>query len=252
MKRLLFSFLFRRIICFFFIVSFALFSAYGCNFKTAHAENVAFYKRVITDNTTFYKDEKCLEPLFYLPYTYYVRIISESAGVTHAVCYGDDGITALDGYIRTDELFIDNLPVKSPYLCKYVSTSDTTTFYSDFIKKNTLQFIFKDRVLSYYGTYKDSDGNNLFYCEYNGRLGYVSENTIYPFTIENHPNELTFLTPDQPETPKPDDKSNTTLSLKIIIISCIAIAGISGLFFVFRPKKKPAVCAGYYDENDFE
>lgn len=229
-----------------------LFSFFAANSGVTYAESVAFYKRVITDDTTFFKDEKCLEPLFFLPYTYYVRVISESSGITHAVVYGDDGITALDGYIRSSELFTDNLPVKSPFLSKYISTSDTTAFYSDFDKKETLQFIFKDRVLAYYGNYKDSDGNNLFFVGYNGRLGYVSENTIFPFTIDLHPNELTFLKPDEDTKPEDDEKTDTTLSLKIIIISCVALAGIGGLFFVFRPKNKPAVCAGYYDENDFE
>jgi hypothetical protein len=88
---------------------------------------------------------------------------------------------------------------------------------------------------------------------YNSKLGYVKESDILPFIIDNHPNELTFLIPDTPpEQPPIIETSGGVQVLKIVIFSCLALAGIVALFIAIKNKAPSQVATSYYDENDYE
>lgn len=241
-----------RIIIFFSAI-YLLFSAVFICSNTAKAQaSDEEYGRIITQDTIFYEDEDCLVPLFCLPYTYYVKIISKHGDVTHVSAYGEGSIATIDGYVKSDKIFYDGLTVENPSPVIFITTSDTTPLYSDANGTNTLQFLFKGRKLAYYGSFINEKNEVLFFVGYNGKLGYVSENEIIPFSLPDHPNPLTFLTPDEEEQPETTTNGEVTLSLKIVVISCVAIAGILALVFVFGKKKKPTSRVGYYGENDFE
>ena len=210
------------------------------------------YLRVITTDTPFYLDANDTAPLFYLPYTYYVKVLNSSAGFIHIECYGDGNTPAVDGYVPDGYLFDDGLIVSSPYVVLDVTTAKTAVLYADSDLKNPVQYIFADRTLHYYGHFL-SGGEMIYYVDYNGRLGYVRESEIYPFSIPNHPNELTFLTPEEPpEQPTEPQQTDGVLSLKIVIIACLIFAGIIALIFAFGKVKTKSVAAAYYDDNDYE
>ncbi len=211
------------------------------------------YLRVITEDTPFYKNVFDVSPLFYLPYTYYVKVLGEEQDFYHVEVYGYDN-AGLDGYVPKTFLFDDGLEVKLPYLTLNITTAQTAVLYADHNLTNALQYIFSDRELIYYGHYPLSSGN--VYCvSYNDKLGYVKEEAIVPFIIENHPNELTFLIPDTP--PEEQESSPSTLTedffgLKVIIVVCLIFAGIIALFVALSKKPNKSVAVGYYDENDYE
>jgi hypothetical protein len=94
----------------------------------------------------------------------------------------------------------------------------------------------------------------LYFVGYNSRLGYVKETDLYPFTVPNHPNELSFLTPEQPSNnPQPaPEQNNDFFSLKAIIVLCLIFAGIIALFIALKVKPEKNVAISYYDENDYE
>ena len=107
--------------------------------------------------------------------------------------------------------------------------------------------------MQYYGTLP-TDNGVLYYVGYNNRLGYVSENDVYPFTIPNHPNELTFIQGEQPEIPTetPEIPSATAFDLRFAIIACLIFAGLVALFMVISKSKPNKVAVSFYDENDYE
>lgn len=213
------------------------------------------YLRVIDDKTPFFRNTFDSNPLFYLPYTYYVKVINEENGYLHVECYGDNYTPTLDGYVPSTMLFDDGLAVYNPYLNLTVTTISTTPFYSDSNLTNRSQYIFKDRTLSYYGHY-EINGKIIYYVGYNDKLGYVEESFLTPFTITNHPNELTFLVPDiDPEIKEEqqeDGKNDQSVSLKIAIIVCLIFAGIIAFVFVLKNVNEKPVKAEYYDQNEFE
>lgn len=211
------------------------------------------YLRVINSDTPFYSDQEGENFMFYLPYTYYVKVLRQDVDFTYVECYGQGLTPAIDGYVPTSLLYEDGQTVENPYLCLNVTTSTNTILYSDVSLTNSIQYIFADRTMHYYGI-ADFD-KRIFLVEYNGKLGYVSENDVYPFSIIDHPNKLTFLpTEEEPITPSPhpNTQNQEYFSLKFIVIICLLFAGIIGMFIAFKSKSKNNIITNYYDENDYE
>ncbi|MBR1983711.1 MAG: hypothetical protein IKA12_03390 [Clostridia bacterium] len=217
------------------------------------------YMRVITEDTPFFAYYTDLEPLFYLPYTYYVKVIGYENGYSHVECYGKNSIK-IDGYVPTDLLYDDDLSVTNPYANIKIYTLTPSVIYSDSKLSTPMQYVFPSRQLDFYGTLPSEQGN-LYFVGYNGKLGYVKESDIQPFTLQNHPNELTFLQTDVeieiPETePEPDQEQPATTdntTLKILIIASLSIAGIIGFFVATKKRTESNYTTNrYYDENEYE
>ena len=109
--------------------------------------------------------------------------------------------------------------------------------------------------MRYYGSLPTEEGI-LYYVGYNGKLGYVKESNIYPFSIPTHANQLTFLPSDKVEGEQEETTNNivkdSAFSIRILIIGCLMFAGIVALFVVFKQRTAPTVRTGYYDENEYE
>ena len=217
---------------------------------TVNAEPV--YMRVITEQTPFYKNENDSLPLFYLPYTYYVKVLSTNKDLTHVECYGLGDTACIDGFVPTDYLYKDYQKVENPYVVLTITTVSTAVMYEDCNLTSAMQYVFPNRALCYYGALPHENGL-IFYVSYNDKLGYVKESDVYPFSIPNHPNELTFLTPDTPtnEQNKPSAYKDAS-PIKIAIILCIIVAGLIALFVVLGNKKDKTASTLFYDENDYE
>lgn len=211
------------------------------------------YRRIITDDTPFFSDAEGLNLLFYLPYSYYVKVLQINPILSHVECFGTGDSIILDGYVPTDMLFDDGLTVINPYLEKKISSISTAVLYSDTTLSTPLQYVFASRQLVYYGSAFANDGSMLFFVSYNNRLGYVKENTIMPFLIDLHSNPLTFLVPDEPDQPSNDPslKTDTTNVFTIAIIACLTLAGIIALFLAIKNTSKTN-SQNYYDENEYE
>ena len=212
------------------------------------------YLRVITEDTPFYQTQTALTPLFYLPYTYYVKVLSYDENFAHVECYGDGNTPAIDGYVPIDKLFNDNLKVENPFVVLELTTVGTALLYQDSALKIQSQYIFENRSLSYYG-HLDTDNGRIYYVSYNDKLGYVKEVDVFPFSIPNHPNELTFITPEVPEEPPQtpqESNENDFFGIKIAIIICLLFAGVIALFVALNKRPEKNLAISYYDDNDYE
>ena len=223
--------------------------------RTANAESS--YLRVITEDTPFYQNVSDAEPLFFLPYTYYVKVIESGTNYTRVECKANSDAPAIDGFVPTDMLFSDQLTVVEPYLNLSVKTATTALLFEDSALSTPLQYVFSEREMNYYGKYVNQSGYIVYYVSYNNRLGYVKESDIYPFSYPNHPNELTFIKPETPpsteQTPaNPSTASDGTLSIKIIIIASLIFAGVIALIFAIKNRPSRSSAVTFYDENDYE
>ncbi len=229
-----------------------------CNPSLTRIEKVnaqSPYLRVTTEDTPFFSDEGGQNLLFYLPYTYYVKIISENVNFYHVEYGGEKGLIAIDGYVPKDNLFDDTLTAESRYPQIKIRTSNPTLLYSNSQLTSYAQYVFSGRELNYYGKLTSENGEILYYVEYNNRLGYVKEADIVPFTVPIHPNPLTFIPepepspPTQPTTPEETKENNQTL--RYVIIGCLAFAGIFALMVALKSKPQK-VNVGYFEENEYE
>ncbi len=237
------------------IFSFLAFGLFLSDVSVFSASATTGYLRIIAEDAPFYSDSGGNELLFYLPYTYYVKALDKGTYFTHVEISPLSG-AAIDGYVPTEKLFDDGLTVTSPYPNLEITTVNATAFYRTKNPSEVLQYVFPNRNLTYYGKYESETGNALFFVGYNNRLGYVKEEDVMPFTIDNHPNPLTFLPPDpEPVDSAPKEEVSTTENVnvyRIIIIASLAFAGIIALFIAFRKKPQPHAAVSYYDENDYE
>lgn len=221
----------------------------------AYAIESGEYLRIITDDTPFYDDKTAETPLFYLPYTYYVRVLSRGELFSH-VEYGSGG-AAIDGFVPTDKLFYDGLTVENPFPDVKTLTADTAVLYKTAELSDTVQFVFEGRELYLYGKNFSPQGKILYYVGYNDKLGYVKEEDVLPFTVANHSNELTFLPSASESTPEPEQPSGKTqndsvFNLRIAIFAVLGLAGVIALILALNKKPKTSPAASYYDENDYE
>ncbi len=232
---------------FFFILNFTVFSI-------SIAEENKFL-RVINNQTILYSDSNGTLPVVYLPYTYYVKVINFDQNFYHVECFGVSSSPILDGYVLKSELFDDNTSPINPYLNLEVTTQKNCVLYADTELTSLIQYVFPDRKMNYYGCYKNTADKYVCLVGYNGKLGYIEEELLTPFSIENHPNELTFLiTENEPIAPVISEgvsNSSEMNGLKIAIICCLALAGLIALIISIKPRKKQQK-ENFYDENDYE
>ena len=219
--------------------------------QTVKADYV--YARIITTDTPFYKNADDTLPLFFLPYTYYVKILGVKGEFTHVECYGDGNTATIDGFVPTAYLYEDGLPVENPFVVLELTTVDTTVLYEDAMLSVQSQYVFANRSMQYYGSYL-IDGETVYFVGYNNRLGYVKEQNVFPFSIPNHPNELTFLTPDSPNEQPTETITNSGenfFGIKVAVIVCLLFAGIIALFVALskKPTQNPVA---FYDDNDYQ
>ena len=225
------------------------------SFKITPAHADALFARVITEDTPFYQTESSIEPLFFLPYTYYVKVIKSGEEFTHVECYGDGDTAAIDGFVPTEMLFFDGLSVQNPFVVLQLTTVNTAVLYEDAALNKQSQYVFENRKLNYYG-HTDTPSGKAYFVSYNDRLGYIKETDVYPFSIPNHPNELTFLVPEEPILPPTENtqqqSNNDFFGLKVAIIICILFAGVVALFFALSKHPDRKAAATYYDDNEYE
>lgn len=234
----------RKFLNFLFIFAFAvLFVIFPVHRVKAETGN---YMRITDNLTPFFSDEETEDLLFYLPYTYYVKILNVKGNIAR-IEYGN---IAVDGYTYIEKLFSDNLTVSAPFPEITIKTHQSSILYKDSSCTSPIKYVFAERTLKYYG-YMDDGESYLYYVEYNGDLGFIKENAVYPFTVPEHPNPLTFL--PENENPQNDGTNKNIITpFRIIIISCLILAGIIAVFISVKNRKSPTNVGDYYEENDYE
>lgn len=211
------------------------------------------YGRVITEDVGFYKDCDASELLFYLPYTYYVKITEYGESVSRVELFTSSSLfPAVDGYVYTNSLYFEDSTPISPFYELTLTTATATPFYKNSSTNTVMRYIFEDRLLYCYGFLKSYDGSYLYYVCYNGSLGYVKEECVCPFTFVYHPTPLPVFNEPTEDTETPEPKQNETNEvIKVAIIIAIALAAVVILIFALKPEKKDKEVA-FYDDNDYD
>ncbi len=219
---------------------------------TVNADTTASeYLRVIDNSTPIYRDKNGQDFLFYLPYSYYVKVIEEYSTLLHVECFGGQNAPLIDGYVPKDKLLSEPSPTRLPYLDCTVTTFSATVLYQDALCTKPLRLIFADRTLGYYGSV--GEDTFIYFVCYMGDTGYVKEDTLTPFQVPVHPDPIT-----QESVPLPDDKQNLTTNvapnyngLKLAIIVCLLMAGVIALFSVIKRKPNANTCVTLCEEDDY-
>ncbi|MBQ3234794.1 MAG: hypothetical protein IJA97_01375 [Clostridia bacterium] len=219
------------------IISFILFLQ-TANFFPVSAQTDS-YARILSNSIYIYQDQSLQEPMFAVPYSYYVKVEERTDGVVR-VSYGDGDYPKIYGFMKESELsFVDYVPT-SPYSVIKVSTDISDILWSDAELKTPYFNVPKNEILYYYGEIEKNDVVTCF-VYYSKKLGYVDKASLNPFSITPNPDPLPEIDGEQEENP-PDTESATKINplgehIQVIIIVGISIVSISVVYFLFKPSK---------------
>lgn len=204
------------------------------HFVSASSEN---YARVLQENVFIYQDANFNEPLFAIPYGYYVKIESNEGALK--VSYGDGDYPKIFGYVKEEEISKVDYAPSSPFTVIKVSTDISDILFNDLELKTPYFNVPKNEILYYYGEIEKGD-RILCYVYYNKKLGYVDKSSLNSFSIPTNPDKLP--TQEQPETPIEEESVSTTVNpfgehIQVAIIVGISIVAISVVYFLFKPSK---------------
>ena len=228
--------------------------------------NVAFasetkWARVLDENTPFYSDSACTMVKFYLPYTYFVKVINIGDDVTRVIYMdGQSTLPQREGYIKTCDLHIfDGIPT-NPYPQVGIKITADEILFADSNKKYPKTVLTQGEEATYYGELT-VDNEKFCYVYCNGYIGYVRKSAFAPFELPLHEIPIKTATPEDSLTSEiiqldseVNVQSVTALdsTMKIVIIIAVAVTCISVIYLLFRPKilYEPKVAA-WRDNDDF-
>lgn len=188
------------------------------------------YAVAASPSVAFYTAESESAFLFFLPESYYVKIVAEGEPFTRVSYLTDDPpFKKITGYCRTDDLlFVDYVPVR-PYLMQEVTLSYALP------QTGTLgggSFSTVERTFVYYG--HRYDGVKLYYYVLSGdTFDYVPAES--ELVYEKNTDYLELTSAEAPSGGGSDD-----VSAAVIVTVCLACAAAVAIaVFVFRGKKPP-------------
>lgn len=201
------------------------------------------FSRVLDDSTVIYSDSALSEPLFVLPYSFYVKT-EEIYSSCVKVCYGfADGITPqIIGYISIDKYNPVDYEPKNPYCTISVITKYSDVLLSNLELKRAYFNVGANTNMTLYGEIQGKNGNTFVYVYYNCKLGYLEKSNLNPFVTPINSDPIISDTPD-PVVPTSDTKnteSGLDDNLQIVLIIGISVVSVSIVYFLFKPaKNKP-------------
>ncbi len=215
------------------------------------------YYRVLQENVYIYSDQNLSQPLFIVPYTYYVKAEYVN-GTTARVVYGNDDqdYPVIIGYMDLNELTVSELSPVNPYAVTKVSSSTQDVLFNDVDKKKAYFNVPAETFMIYYGEIKDKQGSVMCMVYLKNKLGYIDKNCLNSFSIPLNSDPLPK--PDEPEEITPSDTDNIEKptavlgeNLQIIIIVGISTVCISVVYFLFKPtKNKTSKKTEYFEEGE--
>jgi len=196
---------------------------------TARAEG-ARYAVAAERNVWFYSDESEGSGLFVLPYTYYVKVISEGelfCAVEYL--YDSQPYKKLRGYCKKSALtFVDFVPVR-PYLLREVTVSYTLP--NDYGALGNGNFGTVERTFVYYGHRYEQD-RLYFYVARDGVFDYIPAEAELDYELN-----VDYLPP--PEENKPE-ASGGLGAVQVAVICAVCAAAVAIAVLVMRGKRPSA------------
>ncbi len=218
------------------------------------------YVRVVAPEVTLYRApvEHRDYALFFLPETYYLRIVDEQGGF-YEVEYqdGESGFPVLYGYVKKDTVSTDYpTPTEPIYEKQTLSVIKACYVYATpWEGGELLATALSGQTVRLYGTFPDKTGESLFYYVRLGHtMGYISAQNCTAPLFSPHPDPIltpsvsVSLSPSQnAEKPPIITPVKKTDVLQIILILAICLTVLLALYTAFRPKKNTE---RYEDEED--
>lgn len=225
------------------------------------AENSALkyeYARILTENTLFYADPNCSIAKFYLPYGYFVKVLSVSEDSVR-VLYMDDNaeIPAREGYIKTSCLHPYAGEVANPYPSVTLTLSFDEVLFADSKLSSPKTVLSSNVKAAFYGE-TVIGGEKYYYVYAKGYVGYVRKSAFLNAEIPAHPLPVKQNS-DKNRSPDTDENSQKQTTpyasgfdstVKTVIIIAVSLVALSVVYLLFKPSAKANYAATKKDSDD--
>lgn len=220
--------------------------------KIAYADTE--YARILNEQTPFYSDPGCQMLKFYLPFSYYVRVVKLGSDCIKVAYMENATAPAREGYIKTCDFFPCDYAPENPYPAVNLSLKSDEVLFSTPQADDPRVVLPAGEQACFYGSI--DLGGEVFYYVYSGAyVGYVrkrafSEHVIpkhtYPLPKEEEPIE------EQPESARPSEQekqNNENSGLSAVIIAIVAVVSVCVIYLLFRPESRAIKKAAYSDDD---
>lgn len=226
-------------------ITLIILTAFTINTPKSSAKASVNYAMVITENACFWSDASQKYLKFYLPYSYFVKVVTVGAEYSRVIYMdGDKNHPECEGYVKTSDLNFEISPSDSPYpkLTLFCETSDV--LFSDVEIKSPLTVINKNTQAIYYGEITH-DAENYVFVYANGYAGYVRKSAFSSFSLPTHESLAELISRNESEKStngsQPNEiKSENTFDVfgvKTIIIAVALIVLLCFIYVILRPDK---------------
>lgn len=204
------------------------------------------YAMVISDNCPLYWDQSLKTVKFYLPKTYFVKIIS--FGVEYSkVSYLDDGLDYPEtvGYINNQCLDFSLAPDEIIYPHVTLTLKNDDILFLDAEKTQPKSVIKSNSQAVYYGEIA-LDNELYIYCYTQGFVGYIRKSSFADFIIADNPKYAELLESSKSQSPSlsnTDSQPTTETQTAKNNVSTYVIFGIAMLvvlviiYVIVHPEK---------------
>lgn len=221
---------------FFIFLIFVLSIFSTCNFQISSAE-ISYYAKIIDENVCFYSSptKNNLSSLFYIPRSYFVKILNNENEDFYYAKYKD-----IYGYVLKNEVVVMNGTPIMPFAnatFRIFATGGLGLYTSPYLNENNkiTQIPYLSQNLTYYGIMLGEQvipdkSAEWYYCNYNGDDNYFG--FVYSVFCDKlttiSPNTESFDVIDNPsfvETTPSQELSGTSMAFIIIGVSlpCLVV-----------------------------
>ena len=201
--------------------------------KIAEADSYG-YACIRSNSVYLYTEENDQSGLFILPYSYYVKVLSEDSAYAFVEYLSDGPSTRkITGYCKLSDLtFVDYIPLR-PYLYHTFSVKytieDAPVGDDGFLSTMTV-------TCAYYGDYKVGS-KSYCYVLMNDKFGYIPRPKTFSYEInDEYDNHQTAPPAGNFNSSETESGGASAAQIAVIVLLCLLIPIIAAL--ILRPNKK--------------
>ena len=215
----------------YFIFTAAFSAAPFSSVRAAAAEDDTSYACALAHDIYLYAEKNEQSGLFCIPYTYYVKVLSEEGDYCY-VQYSEDAApyTAIYGYCRTEQLhFVDFVPER-PFLFYPIEVTYTLSAGGTFPAGDN---VFSEVTLTYayYGEY--TVGSSLYwYVALDGERGYLPKTHDISYDLN------TDFEGTMPEEEGGNEPSPVNIPVAQIVLGAVlGVLALGVTYYLVRPRR---------------
>ncbi len=236
----------------FIIIILAVLLPFSYTPKLTSAQNYS-YSRILDEHTEFFSDKDGKNFKFYLPYSYYVKVIKEGAQYSLVGFGYEDGLYPfLTGYVKTVDLNVVQDTPTYPYPKSIICANCDGVIFKDTNLYYPITAVYQTTDVYMYGTSFTEDGEEVYYVYGCGYFGYVKKEVFPDFELKPHPDpivEETIGSADFSDSLEfATNGCNDNFNVQIVIIAGISVVAISLVYLLFRPADTRSTAISEEDE----